>query len=289
MKDVHLKEQKRHGDPDFPVQYYYVDADHPRYEMTLHWHREFEIVRVQQGVLWLYLNNECHLLRAGDVAFVSSGVMHRAEPAAAVYECIVFDLNMLCRQSSGRITGYILPLLSGDVTMAELTRGSSPVLFAAVNRFFEVMIARGRYFELHAYAAAAELIYTLYSENHIRLPEKPVTTEQRRKTIITLIDWIEQNYTEHITLATLSEVAGTGEKYLCRFFKTYTGNTPIDYVNRLRVERACLKMAEERRNVTEAAFESGFNDMSYFSKIFKRYKGVTPREYRRRLTEGAKQ
>jgi AraC-like DNA-binding protein len=124
-------------------------------------------------------------------------------------------------------------------------------------------------------------VFLLYAEERIKLSQKHLHGNHRKETITMLIEWIEQNYTERITLETLSEVAKIGEKYLCRFFKEYTGNTPIDYVNRLRVERACLKMAEANRNVTEAAFESGFNDISYFSKIFKRYKGMTPREYRR--------
>ena len=46
-------------------------------------------------------------------------------------------------------------------------------------------------------------------------------------------------------------------------------------------------MTEEGRNVTEAAFENGFNDISYFSKLFKRYKGITPREYRRLVEKHA--
>ena len=53
MKDLHLKEKMQHGVPDFPVQYYNVDSSHPRYEMALHWHREFEIVRVRSGALEL--------------------------------------------------------------------------------------------------------------------------------------------------------------------------------------------------------------------------------------------
>ena len=286
MKDAHLQEQKRHGDPDFPSQYYYVGEDHPRYEMTLHWHREFEIVRVRQGTLQLYLNNESHTLKEGQAALIGGGVLHRAEPYDAIYECVVFDLNMLCRQSAGRITDYVLPLLSGDAVIALLDMAHTPMLWAAVDRLFGTMMTGDSYFELCVYAAVAELVYALYREGRICPPAKQSGVGARKETIITLIDWIEQNYTDSITLAMLAELAGTGEKYLCRFFKAYTGNTPIDYINRLRVERACLKMTEGS-NITQAAFASGFNDMSYFSRIFKRYKGVTPREYRWRLTAEA--
>ena len=188
---------------------------------------------------------------------------------------------MLCRHGSGRITGYILPLLSGEAEISCLRASEHSGIHAAVDAFFTCLALQEPYFELKAYSAAGEIVFLLYAEERIKLSKKHLHGNHRKETITMLIEWIEQNYTEHITLETLSEVAKIGEKYLCRFFKEYTGNTPIDYVNRLRVERACLKMTEANRNVTEAAFESGFNDISYFSKIFKRYKGMTPREYRR--------
>ena len=286
MKKERYLEEKPHGAPDFPVQFYHVDKNYPRYEMTLHWHREFEVVRVLSGMLKLYLNNQEQTLHAGEVAFIGSEVLHRAEPHEAVYECVVFDLNMLCRHGSGRITGYILPLLSDGVEIAPVSDESS-ALFNTVNAFFDCLSGEGPYFELMAYGRAAEMVYLLYTENKIKLQEKHMPVGHRRQMIAALVEWIEGNYAERITLTELATIAKASEKYLCRVFKEYTGKSPIDYVNGLRVERACLKIAEENRTITEAAFDSGFNDMSYFCKIFKRYKGMTPREYRRLLESHA--
>ena len=69
------------------------------------------------------------------------------------------------------------------------------------------------------------------------------------------------------------------EKYFCRFFKEFTNITPIDYINRLRIENAAHSLLEAGFTVTEAALDNGFNDISYFSKIFKKYKGVSPKRY----------
>ena len=68
----------------------------------------------------------------------------------------------------------------------------------------------------------------------------------------------------------------------CRIFKEFTGRTPIDYVNQLRIDQACIDLTLHHKNVTEAALDVGFTDVSYFTKLFKRTKGVTPREYARR-------
>ncbi len=288
MRDIRFKEETRHGVPDFPMQYYYVDESHPRYEMTLHWHGEFEIVRVCAGELELFVENERHMLGVGEVAFIGGGQMHRAEPRNAAYECVVFDLNMLCRHGSGRITGYILPLLSEGVEIRSLPGDCGSSLYGAVDELFACVKREAPYFELQAYASAAKLVYLLYAEDHIKLPEQGRHTGHRKETITNLIAWIEQNYTEKLTLQSLASVAKTNEKYLCRFFKEYTGSSPIEYVNRMRVERACLGLASDNANITAVAFDSGFNDAAYFCKIFKRYKGMTPREYRAVVESHAK-
>ena len=280
MKDIRLKEDARHGEPDFPMQYYFVDKSHPRYEMNLHWHSEFEIIRVCEGQLLLFVDNERHLLNKGDVAFVGSEQMHRAEPLDAVYECIVFDLNMLCRHGSERVTGYILPLLAEGVQVSSLTGKGNLPLYQTVDELFACVREQSDYFELQAHASSARLMYLLYADGYIKLPEKGKHAPHRKAIMTELIRWIERNYTEKITLQSLAAVARTNEKYLCRFFKEYTGVSPIEYVNRLRIERACLDLSSDTANITAIAFDCGFNDTAYFCKVFKRYKGMTPGEYR---------
>ncbi|MBQ2758093.1 MAG: AraC family transcriptional regulator [Clostridia bacterium] len=279
MRNSHLKEAEPHGAPDFPVQYYWVDSEHPRYEMALHWHHEFEIIRVKKGTLELFLDNEKYVLDEGEIAFVAAGVLHRAIPYRAIYECVVMDLNLLCRHGSGRVTGYLLPLLGEGVRIAQRGTGED-CLREAVGALMEALSGEGPFFELKVLSAATDMVYCLYREGRIRLPEKNLPTGKSRATIAALVAWIEKNYTEKCTLSDLSAVANMGEKYLCRFFREYTGSTPVAYINRLRVERACMKLGKGEENITEIAFACGFNDTSYFCKIFKRYKGMSPRAYR---------
>ena len=163
MRDSHLKEATRHGAPDFPVEYYLVDAEHPRYEMALHWHSEFEMIRVRRGRLELFLDNEQYCLTAGEVAFVAAGVLHRATPHDAVYECVVIDLNLLCRHGSGRVTGYLLPLLGDGVRLLQV-RDAESALPQTVGALIEALSGQTPYFELKVLSAATEVVYQLYRE-----------------------------------------------------------------------------------------------------------------------------
>ena len=280
MRDIRFKEDATHGAPDFPLQYYFVNESHPRYEMNLHWHREFEIIRVCSGELTLFVENRPYLLVAGDVAFVGGGQSHRAEPRSAVYECVVFDLNMLCRHGSGRITGYILPLLDEGVELRSLTGDSISALRIATTDLFDAVKTQMPYFELEAYASAARIVYLLYTEGFVKFPEKARLTTHRKEMMSSLIRWIEENYTERITLQTLASVARTNEKYLCRLFKAEMGMTVGAYINSARVVRAKQLLRDTDEAISFVASECGYNEPCVFAKSFKKETGLTPSAYR---------
>ena len=51
MKYINYKEERNHGTIDFPIEFYHVTPNHPRYEMSYHWHIEYELIRVLKGKL----------------------------------------------------------------------------------------------------------------------------------------------------------------------------------------------------------------------------------------------
>ena len=279
LSEHHEKENR--GSPDFPISYYAVDSWHPRYVMPLHWHLEFEFTSVKKGEVRLYLNNEEQVLKEGETALIPCGVLHRGEPSSgAVYDSVVFDLKMLCVKG-GKIATYLLPLVSGDMDLQKTHFVATDEVSTKIRSICEKLKGGEDFYELEVYAELCALMHHLYKNGWLTLKDKNTKSGHRRKIITELLEYIEQNYTERITLDQLAKISGTNEKYLCRFFKEFTGYAPIDYINRLRVERACQQMSVENCNVITVAFDSGFNDNSYFSKIFKRYKGITPMEYKR--------
>lgn len=91
-----------------------------------------------------------------------------------------------------------------------------------------------------------------------------------------VLEYIESNYAESITLSQLSARAGMSPKYFCRFFQSIVHKTPMEYLNYYRIERACCELADTDTSVTEVGYNCGFHDTSYFIRIFKREKGITP-------------
>ena len=277
MKYSELIERKRHGTPDFPIEYYYTDKTHPRYVMQAHWHKEFEVIRVKSGSLTLFLNNVRYELLAGDCVFVEGGCLKCGYPDECVYECLVFDTAMLKRQRMTDSEKNLFDNPASSFSFKNLIDRSDNKIIKVIDDIFSAMSECREVYEVCVVSLLYSLFFELYTsgyitKKHAAPPDKTLTS------VMMLLEWIENNLSEQITLSGLSSASGLSENYICRIFKLYTSKTVMEYVNERRIEKACLEIAD--KSITEVAFACGFNDLSYFCKLFKRYKGISPRAYR---------
>lgn len=95
-----------------------------------------------------------------------------------------------------------------------------------------------------------------------------------------IIDYIEQNYDQDITLKSLARYVMMGENYVSALFKKKTGDTLIHYLHRTRVEKAIELLTTTDLPINRICQNVGFMNDNYFIKIFKRMTGMTPSQYR---------
>ncbi len=282
MKFFQYKEIKQHGSPSFPVQHYHVDKSHPHYVMPLHWHDSFEIIAVKKGILRLYLNNEIYIGEPGAVFFVNPSTLHRAEPLDCVYECAVFDMKLIENYDTSRISEYMQPISALSLEVSPICDSVKET----VKELFFALAVESEFYELRVISILYKMFYELYSSDNVKkIKKKSKAYLHRREQMVLLLEKIGKEFTGKISFSSLAEFCGIEEKYLFRVFKDFTGCTPTDYINRIRIDHACYLMSVKSMTATEAALESGFNELSYFSKVFKKYKGVSPGQYRRDRTK----
>jgi AraC-like DNA-binding protein len=92
---------------------------------------------------------------------------------------------------------------------------------------------------------------------------------------------ITDHLAEPLALAQLAAEFGMSDSRFSRLFRRATGNTFVDFVNRVRVNRACQLLMESDRLVTHICYEVGFNNVANFNRRFLEVKGMTPRQFRR--------
>ena len=279
MNYKELNEIKKRGTDGFPVGYYYVDKNYYQYEMPLHWHKEFEIIRILRGSLTLFIDGLEYSLLQGDIITVNCGSLHRAVPEDCVYECVVLDLNMLL--CSCDIDRFFRPIINCERSVYVLLNQDSGRLYRTASDIFDAVRSNEAFDKMSVMSALFAFFCELYKENAVTERRK-TPHNNHAKTVSEIINWVEDNIGETFSLDTLSKRAGMNPKYFCRVFKESTGETPINYINRLKTDHACL-LISQGASVTEAAMQSGFSDMCYFSKVFKKHRGVSPSVWAKEL------
>ena len=270
-------ENKSHSDGEFPIDYYHLDSQHPEYRMKLHWHLEYELIRVLNGKLTLYADGTPFLMEAGDICFLHDGVLHEAVPESCEYECIDFDITFLQRALPDELVTELIR--KKQLVNTRLPADSPEIskqmdaLSAALNSYTDgsVYLAVGALFSLFGLIRRNSLFHPA--------PEKNDNLRRGFRQIKKVLRFIEEHYTEKLTLEQMSREVGMSPKYFCRFFKSITHRTPIDYLNDYRIEAACALLRQDENSLTTVAYNCGFNDYSYFIKQFRKYKGITPHKY----------
>jgi len=102
--------------------------------------------------------------------------------------------------------------------------------------------------------------------------------------ILCVQNWLEKKYNEKITLDGMMNVCHLGKKTLIRRFKKVTGETPLIYLQKLRIENAKRILESKNLSFNEITWKVGYNDVSSFHKAFKSETGLTPMEYRSKFS-----
>ena len=96
-------------------------------------------------------------------------------------------------------------------------------------------------------------------------------------------EYVRQHMDKDMNIEELADVACMTKHYLIRLFKRELGVSPLQYINRKKMERAQLLLLTENMSVKEVAWYLGFNDHSYFIRLFKKITGMTPQGYRKQM------
>lgn len=96
-----------------------------------------------------------------------------------------------------------------------------------------------------------------------------------------IVEYIEANLSEKITLTDLAKVVNLGKFYFSHSFKNHTNMTPYDYVLQLRVKQAKRLLKSSDLPICDVALECGFGNQSHLAKHFRQKLGITPMNYRK--------
>ncbi len=96
-----------------------------------------------------------------------------------------------------------------------------------------------------------------------------------------MMDYVRSHYQERIRVEDIAAAGGVCRTKCWQIFRKYLGQTPNEYLNSIRLEKAMQLLKSTRLSITEIASECGFSGASYFTELFTRQKGCPPSRYRK--------
>lgn len=97
--------------------------------------------------------------------------------------------------------------------------------------------------------------------------------------IQSILEYMHQNFANKLTNSNLAKLVNMSESHFIRLFKKETGTSPIEYLVKLRIEKAKKLLKSNTKNITEISLQCGFNSPSHFSSSFLKHEKTTPSEY----------
>ena len=121
-----------------------------------------------------------------------------------------------------------------------------------------------------------------------RISQRPYTPfnfqrNHNDETILSTQRIMEKNFLQHMDVEKMASDIGMGRRTFERRFKAATGDTPLFYFQRVRVEKAKKILETERKTLDEISFAVGYEDASFFKKVFIKHTGLKPAEYRNKF------
>ena len=290
-----LKEIYEHTNSDFPLAVYFVKPEeHFLNTIPWHWHEEIEIDLIQEGDALYTIGDEIYRVTEGSVILIKSNVVHSIESEGKTCSIIslIFSPSIIVLDPESQMnSAYVSPLnlMDEKIIIFNATDRMQRSMISYIRDIIDLNLARDYGYELLTKSTLYTFWYYLLKEiPHKEIERKKETQENRlsadEERIKDAITFIQENYSDNISLDDIALSVHISKSECCRLFKRTIDMTPFEYLMRYRIFTACDIMLKSQRNdesIFDLAIKVGFNSASYFNKLFKKYVGCTPSEYKK--------
>ena len=236
-----------------------------------HWHDRIEILRVHQGEMLIDYGASSATVSAGQLIFLSPKMPHKAISGNAplIYDVLMFDVRSFYNATEVCQT-YLPAIYDGRIRFHSIS--SHPDII----RCFDTICASSDQEDLAITAGIYQLLSLFLQHNLLSFD-----SGNKRSVVGQIMAYLEENYHQELSTASVSAAFGYTSAHLCRKFKESTGLTPMNYLKIYRLELAFQKLNEEKNSISEIAFQCGFTDANYFTRCFKSHFGFPPTHYKK--------
>lgn len=212
-----------------------------------------------------YFENKTISFKDGDLCYFPKGIKYKS----------VFN-NCVSDENNAVILNFCLNDKSGnDIILSNDIIVISDLLCKNFREYIDEIVSLIEKNKPIMYVKAK--IYELLTEISVSSGEMLIPLEYQK--ILPGITFIERNYDKNITVADAAKRSFLSESHFRRLFKDYMKTSPLNYINKLRIDKATVMLKSRGYKISEISNAVGIDNPAYFSWFYKNKTGVSPSEY----------
>ncbi len=231
---------------------------------------EYIMIYCYSGVGHVKIKDDTWKVSSGDIVFCLEKMPHE------YYSDKDEPWSILWAHFNGESVSEFLGLLEINLTSPTIHVGITPKISSVFHEIFN-HLERG--YNLYSVIYTSTLLQQIFSTILIIKMNKKINAEFDI-TIQKVIEYMNENIKRTLTLEELSKFAGVSKFGFVRRFKSQVGYSPIDYYNRLKIQKACEMLKLTNMNISEISGALGYSNPYYFSNAFKKIIGCSPKDYK---------
>lgn len=250
---------------------------------------DHELVLVSKGACLVQVGEKQYNLLAGTFLIIAPGILHSTLTAKqGVYRfCLHFDWTRSVRaaapsrmwvyhpQQALKADLHLAPSIVPKTSFAGNFNLKGPILPLLETLFYRARTGSEEEYATCSVVLQEILLRLLWKKSYGRRHGNRAT-----QLAYAVKEVLDASVPGAMPIQDLLPTLGFSYEHLCRLFKAKFGLAPVRYLNTARLERAKIYLLDPRKTVGEAAYDAGFTDPAYFSRLFRRHYRCSPRAFR---------
>ena len=270
---MQLYEKKILSDEEFPIQMFLNQIRKKGRYFQVHWHEHIELHYVLDGVTKFHINQNTIYAKRGDLVVINSNELHEGSSETKKMDACVIIFEM---------EAFSYELTHQNIIFQTLIEKDEELKRMILGIYQENDQKRLGY-KLAAKGMLLQLITYLSRNYAVQILSQSANSKRKRnlERLNTVIQYIQEHYTEPITNAQLAEHIHLSEDRFNHLFKESLGISPLHYMNEIRLKKAAYLLKKTELTISEAAIAVGFQDFNHFGRQFRKLYGCSPSEFRK--------
>jgi AraC-like DNA-binding protein/quercetin dioxygenase-like cupin family protein len=251
----------------------------PCFEFKWHYHPEYELTLITRGKGKRLVGDSYENFEAGDLVLLGPNLPHTWTSDETKNKTV-----------SAVVIQFSKDFIQRFLELKEFAEVAALLASADRGLFFpNAKVDSGELKRLPALAGVEKItlllliLQKLVVQKHKKLSSEYfhiVKGEETERRINKICQYIQIHSAERVTLEQVATLVHLSRSAFSKFFKRATGKTFSDYVNDIRIGNSCFMLCESDKAISEIAYETGFESLTYFNRVFLKKKGVTPKVFR---------